>query len=401
MNKQAGAVSLFIVVFATLLMSVVTVSFLRLMVNDQNRASNNDLSQSAYDSAQAGVEDGKRALLRYQKLCATSSKAACTAAAASINDVACNAALRVGDVVGSDAVDPGEIKIQQTVSEEGDSTLDQAYTCVTIKLQTDDYLGSISAGQSKLVPLVGAASYDTVTVEWYSAEDIGKSAAGLSKTSLDPTASPQRLLPKSSWPSNRPSVLRTELMQFGTSFKLSDFDATNSSSQSNANTIFMYPTSGIGSAVNNLTVSDQRQQDANGDVPQKAGSDTPFPVHCEVNLPAGGYACTQSFRVPTPVGGGARTAFLRLTPMYNATHFRVTLASNNGTIPVKFNAVQPEIDSTGRANDLFRRIASRVDLIDTSFPYPEGAVDVTGNICKDFGVTDTQYLKSSAATCTP
>ncbi|HRQ86583.1 MAG TPA: hypothetical protein PLY16_00565, partial [Candidatus Saccharibacteria bacterium] len=76
---------------------------------------------------------------------------------------------------------------------------------------------------------------------------------------------------------------------------------------------------------------------------------------------------------------------LRLTSLYNASHFRVSLLKNGSV--VQFNGVQPEIDSTGRASDLFRRVATRVDLIDTSFPYPSAAVQTTGDFCKSFIVT--------------
>jgi hypothetical protein len=110
--------------------------------------------------------------------------------------------------------------------------------------------------------------------------------------------------------------------------------------------------------------------------------------------------------LPTPIGAGERTSFLRLSALYNKSNYRVTLldstkpcdqTTGTGAGCVKFNAVQPEIDSTGRANDLFRRVQTRVELIDVNFPYPEATVvETDGNFCKDFRVTDSvdDYLNS-------
>lgn len=384
-----------------LLITVVTVSFLRLMTADQQQSSNNDLSQSAYDSAQAGVEDAKRTLLSYKQYCSTSTVAECAIAGngSHVASDVCNAALanNIGVAATSKT---SEVMIQQSATDNA-KLLDQAYTCVTIQLETKDYIGNVAANETQLVPLISDDSFDRVRIEWFSREDVASNAVSLAGIG----GSGQPLYTAGNWPINRPSLLRAQLIQVATNgFKIADFDTVNGP-QSNAATMFLYPTSQIGISEREMTTYDQRKVSSTDNPNPKDALTTPTPVSCKADLSAGGFACATTLVLPQAVGAGSnnRTGFLRLTPLYNATHFRVTLwngAVNPANPNALFKDVQPIVDSTGRANDLFRRIESRVDLFDTTFPYPEAAIDVTGNFCKDFAVTDTQYIAGTSG-CTP
>jgi hypothetical protein len=370
---SSGAVSLFSVVFAVLLMSVVTISFVRIMVDDRSRASDADLSQSAYDSAQAGVEDAKRALI----WCKTNSTQ-CTVAGYD----KCNAVILKSGVVKVGA-SSSEIKVQSVAST--DAALDQAYTCVTIEKDTEDYKGQLTANESAVIPLIANKAFNSVTIEWFNRDDV-ESKSGTVDT---PSTATQPLLDKASWTPNRPSIMRTQFMQTGSGFKLSDFDSTTDSGQSNANTLFLYPQQ-AGYTAADMTTYDIRQ-DSTGKSSPDSASNTPIPARCKTSVVTGGYACKMTLNLPAPVGGGGiQVANLRLTAFYNATHYRVTLGDGSADAP-KFFGVQANVDSTGRASDLYRRIESRVDLYDTSFPYPEAAVDVANSFCKNFGVTDKSY----------
>ena len=213
-KSQSGAVSLFVVIFAILLMSVVTISFLRIMTNDQNQASKNDLSQSAYDSSQAGVEDAKRALIWYADNCSGSTPAAnCNNFLSSIAE--CNTSIKEAGVIKAADIIPtggaagtGEVRVQQStaVNETGqstDSALNQAYTCVTMQLDTPDYIGNLSANQSTLVPLVPTAATNRVKIEWFSRDDVSNTTGAVVPST---TVGSQPLLRQSDWPTDRPSV---------------------------------------------------------------------------------------------------------------------------------------------------------------------------------------------------
>src|SRR5690606_933138 len=153
-------------------------------------------------------------------------------------------------------------------------------------------------------------------------------AVGAGATSFDVNLlSPASGLPlQSSWPTGRPSVMRAQLMQFSSNgFTLDSFNATDTGNgRSNASTRFLYPTGTTGSVV---TSTPSSREFINRDI-RKTPTGSPLAVQCSGRLSGGGYACRQRLVLPSPINGGDRTAFLRLTPYYNATHFSVSLINS-------------------------------------------------------------------------
>ena len=174
----------------------------------------------------------------------------------------------------------------------------------------------------------------------------------------------------------------------GGSFKLSDFDDSQAGNKSNANTLFLYP-SATGLANEDFALDARRSP-----------TNTPHQVKCNTSFVDGEYACQATIKLPSPIDGNVtdRNAYLRLTALYNGAHYRVRL--KNGGNYIQFNQVQPLVDSTGRADDIFRRIQARIELTG-DFTYPEAAVDMQGNLCKNFTITDVDSGYKGSATCTP
>lgn len=389
-RNQSGAVSLFVVIFAALLMTIVTVSFVQIMVKDQQQAGIQDLSQSANDAALAGVEDAKRLLLLDQS-CRDGTAAAtinCAAIATALtpvpgqNETDCNALSQAG-IVGETN---NETLIRQTAGDNAEK-LDQAYTCVKIGVNTVNYEGKLEANKTTLVPITGVSTFDSVEISWFTSQDV--SSTNTNPTIGFPSPSPEVNLPRigTEWPLNYPPLLRTQLVQLGGSFKIVDFDDTQAG-RSNAHTLFLYP--GEAGLSNFDFAVDGR----------RSGTSAPHLTQCEPNFLTEQYLCKATITLPAPIDGNVvdRNAYLRLTSLYNGARFSVKL--KNGGSDVLFNRVQPEVDATGRANDVFRRVKARVEL-KGDFPYPEAAIDMVGDLCKNFTITDAEAGYVPSGTCTP
>lgn len=365
-THQRGAVSLFVVIFTTLLIATITISFMQLMMKDQQQSMYSDLSESAYDSAVAGVEDAKRALLMEED-CLSDTTPRCVDIRANIDSGECTT---LSNIFGGG---DGETPIVQTA---GDRRLEQAYTCVKITQDTTDYLGTIdSDAEATLIPLRAKGAFNRIRLSWA----LSKSGDDITVPEADVKTLP---VIGAAWPETHPALLRVQLINGRDSFQLSDLDGTGYNS-----TLFLYP-SQSGLATTEFAL-DGRRGAANGDVQL---------ADCTPGVGSGTYACSVVIDIDPSIGANSQTAFLNLMAFYRATDYKIELLNNN--TPVLFDGVQPEVDSTGRANDLFRRVVSRVEM-NGGFNFPVAALETRNNICKDFSITNQTSGYQASADCDP
>lgn len=388
-GNERGGVSIFVVIFTALMVTIVTSSFAQLMVRNQQQASANDLSQSAYDSAMAGVEDAKRALVALRE-CENDKDTGCVNNIRSaLNSLSCQS-LEGAGVVAFDA--DGEVKI-------GSEEQNQAYTCVKVTLETPNYADTgISAGVPVVIPLKSTESFDSIRLWWFSKKDLTEVS---SADSEDGTPAEVAVLPvpnestfpnnalladgeeAGSWPKYAPALMRAQLIQF----KKGEIDLKefNKKGTSNARTLFLYPRSFLAGDNEQSFGDDKRRSDDTRNFPVAVKCDPTFEAF-------GGYACYTEISLPDPEGGTPedREAYLQLQTYYQqTTSFKVELV--RGTTSVNLDEVQPQVDSTGRASSLFRRVKANISLrndgIDLTFP--DAALSISGGgLCKNFFVTD-------------
>lgn len=362
---ERGATALIIVIFSILLLMTISVGFMRLVVQDQKNTTDDELSRGAYDSALAGVEDGKRVL---QSCLGNNVSAACAAIAAN----ECNTVHRARILSASDSdANQDEVMIQNSTGTAGG--FNQAYSCVKIERNTDDYQGSLSTDNSTVIPMNTTSSFTQVRISWYR----NAYAGSMYDLNNDMTPNLPALTRWSGIGSVRPPLLRVQLIQFNNaSFDLDSFDES-----ANSSTLYMYPSS-VGATSANFSLDARRS----------ASNQLLVPVRCSTVLQ---YVCSVTMTLPLPEGAtdaNQRQAYLRLTSIYGDTDFVIE------PVGTQFRDVAPAIDATGRASDVYRRVRARVQLVspvETQL-FPRATVDITRNFCKDFAISDVDYM---AGTC--
>lgn len=395
LSTKRGAVSIYAVIFLTLMFGIITMSFVRIVINESISTTNADLYKSAYDSALAGIEDAKIAVLKYHDCLSQGYTANKNAGATScpriiyemqegIASSSCDVVANVlGREKGGEATQHATIiqETQSTKDKGSSSYMEQAYTCVKITEETDDYLTTLTAADStRIVPLHSANLADVNAIEfsWYS--DINASSND-TRYMID-SGSNSTIL-KDNSQKYAPPVVTFEIFQTDSAngvpyFSVGELSVNNGKSTGTDHAMLIFePRDGTGKNVVPASTVLDRSDKYNNDL---------IITNCKAGER---YACTTTIILPPPYRHTPRataTTFLKVSLPYNrpSTDISISLCKNwNGGENkcdgyTTLTGVQAAIDSTGRANDLYRRVEARVELVDLYYPYPEYAVYLGG-----------------------
>lgn len=420
---KKGAASFYIVAVSTLILVIVAASFAAVIVSEVTRTSNDDLSQSAYDAALAGVEDAKLTFYNYQKCKDRADKNLPVAEANGVT-VTCGVLEdwvengENADLKEQDSCDIVANSLGRTIQKESNGTkkgvlvqerndagnnMEQYYTCVDIRTKTDDYLGTLTSEDTehsvriKFDKTNNGNVYqdvDRVRVSWqaFSGNEESGGNSGNLFTWMTPRDSGVFNTEKVT-----PAVISVSMVQTSSPFSLSQFDRSING-ETDRGTVYLVPVNdenalpsgsdaegyysavnyngGIGGYENKLIDNDHGFLKSN----DKDVKNKPVLVWCARRPTTSGYACSATLEIPKPVGGTRNedTLVFSVSLPYGGPKTDYSLEfynSGNMNQPLKLDGVQVSIDSTGRANDLYRRVDTRLEASDAAYPYPVYGVE--------------------------
>ena len=404
-KTKSGLASFYIVTFVTLILSIIVLSFVHIVINSSNRTGNDDLYQSAYDSALAGVEDARIALIKYQE-CLGKNTPECIRLRGYIENGSgdCDAiAHALGRIDASESKEVPIVEKKNSSSTSGSESMDQAYTCVSIDLSVPDYRSTLSSSNRvAFVPIRvnhpdGANAVKKVRLAWFSdaVKEQGHKYTYPATYGTDNNGGDHTYFYPASDSQYTYLPITVDLYQTNDVYTIGELTTNNGGGTDHSSFVL--------------------QPSAKGDHYMSAGdvlnqndkfNNFPEQVKCD---DGGEFNCYTDIELPAPYRGGRRnndTFFIRVESPYgqSALDFAVALYDGGGN-QLDFSGVQAHVDSTGRANDLVRRVETRIDFL-TDFPYPEFAIQLNpegsdATMSKNFSVANNCWYSNTngAADC--
>ena len=404
---KKGVASFYIVAFAALILVIIASSFVMVVISEVNRASNSDLSRSAYDSAMAGVEDAKLALLNYQA-CLEQGYSGNGALSGS-DTVTCEDILyymshpdcdMVAHILGR-TIENGEVEISESAG--SNNSMSQAYTCVIIRTELSDYRADLSSSSSYRIIKVNlqdpnqASSINSVKLSWSSVNSESQSYGN-----FDELLGRVVFGAITESGASTPPTLALQLVQTAQGFSLDDISSRTVDGKTDRATVYLVPTKSESAASNRARSSYVGAYQTETGINHITGDEFANTNNLESNLP---YAvlcnndglCSVTIGIPNPIGGArnADTFMFVVSLPYGQpeAEFALELCTDDSCTEsvselvagageastVNLRNMQILIDSTGKANDLYRRVEVRMEGTDSGAVYFPYAIQATDN----------------------
>lgn len=362
-NRESGFVSILTVMFFIVLMSVITVGFVRLMVQERQQTLEDELSKSAYNAAMSGVEDAKRAILYCNSL-SGAEKAACEA---SLYNQKCPG-FNADDYFEQKLGVPRSINNQTSLVLNETNTAVQGYSCVLVSPQTTTLKGvltPLSENGGTLLQMSTARPFSKIRIEWHNTATDKQGVPNNydSNTFTNPSSggSPRRE-PYGGWGGRR-AGMSTALRIMTLTVPNGAF--TLGSLRQYQESYFVYPV-GTGTATANILLSYKTRR---------------YETRCYADR---SYACAVEISDNNDKVLESSSLFLLLNSIYSNTDYQIKALDAAGN-EVPFVGVQTTIDSTGYASGVYRRVQVNVRLGGQSFA-TSNALDTGLGLCKSFEV---------------
>lgn len=347
-KNNSGVVPLVTAIFLGVLLSIVSIAFIRLAISERRQATDDDLTTAAFYAAESGLEDAKRVLGQYF-----------TDTAYGENE------LKGGECTPAEGSSPDLADA---------STLDSSYTCQLIDLTPNFLVAKPGEGNSHLFKLDTVNSTSNVRqakqrieIQWNDKDTDG----ARSPRSVGDTSTPEF----GDW--DHPAMLRVNIFAVrasgsgGLNIDLDDLRGTAESFTAFINPVDSTPTT------HNLTLSEFDAELLPGGCDN---GDNAFTCKTTINLNATG--------IPARYRSVGWVTYMEVQTLYTSDTVRVDAYSNSSG-QLSFRDSQAKIDVTGRSGDAFRRIETFLPLEGSSdLGLPEYTVIGGDRICKNFNVTD-------------
>ena len=345
---EEGIVAILVTMIIMIVLSLIVTGFAQLARREQREALDNQLNTQAFYAAESGINDAYRALRKSS----TASKSNC------------------GPFSSASTVDFEKELSDNKVSADGNVQ----YSCLLIKRIVPETLNEASVDRSTTIPMTGynadgssLVDVNSMTFNWTEKDG-----------TVDVRGGSLGDLPKqSAWGTDKIGILRVDIIPMPTPGP--GVTMSPESLSDNRFTFFAYPQNG-GAATHAYGSAN------NGQILQAACS-------------AGDKCSITINNLPTAAPYGSMF-YVRLKAIYNDVTIKTCFNACDGTTPI--GGAQAEIDSTGKASDVLKRIKVRVPdpgSTETTKYKPEFPLDTKDAICKQLDVlpavtTDTGLCNS-------